>query len=80
MKGAVFTRCLFSTGLWLLAEDGWPKIGDRKPCVQEIEPGTYFWCSCGHSASPPFCDGSHKGMGPVKEEISEKSTVARCLK
>ena len=63
---------------WVMAD---PKICDRKPCVQEMEPGTYFWCSCGHSASQPFCDGSHKGtgMGPVKEMIAEKTTMAWCL-
>lgn len=58
-----------------------PKICERKPSVQEMEPGTYFWCSCGHSTTQPFCDGSHKGtgMGPVKHVVSEKSKVAWCM-
>ena len=21
----------------------------------------YWWCTCGHSKSQPFCDGSHQG-------------------
>ena len=23
----------------------------------------YFWCACGVTSKPPFCDGSHKGSG-----------------
>ena len=57
-----------------------PKIADTKPCVMEMEPGTYFWCSCGESSKQPFCDGSHKGsnFSPVKVEITEKQKVAWC--
>ena len=58
-----------------------PTIADRKPCVREMEPGTYFWCSCGKSESQPFCDGSHKGtgFGPVKHEVTEQTKVAWCM-
>lgn len=58
-----------------------PNIVDRRPCVQEVEPGTYFWCSCGKSETQPFCDGSHKGTEfvPVKHEVTEKAPVAWCL-
>ena len=38
-----------------------PKIADRRPSVNELEAGTYAWCSCGSSAKQPYCDGSHKG-------------------
>ncbi len=57
-----------------------PKIADTKPCVIEVEPGDYWWCSCGLSADQPFCDGSHKGtgFGPQKVTIEEKKTVAFC--
>ncbi len=57
-----------------------PKIADTKPAVLELEPGTYFWCSCGQSSQQPFCDGSHKGSGfaPLKLTIDEKKTVALC--
>lgn len=46
----------------------------------EMEPGTYYWCQCGHSDDQPFCDGSHEGtgMGPEKVEIDEKKTIAWC--
>ena len=58
-----------------------PKICDTKPCVREMEAGTYFWCSCGMSKDQPFCDGSHKGtgMGPVKHEVAEAGKVAWCM-
>ena len=58
-----------------------PKIVDQKPTVTELEPGTYYWCSCGYSAKQPFCDGSHKGteFSPVPFELTEKKSVALCL-
>lgn len=57
-----------------------PKVADSKPAVLNLEPGTYFWCACGHSTNQPYCDGSHKGtgMGPVKHEQAEAGTVAFC--
>ena len=57
-----------------------PNIAQKFPFVQKVEPGTYFWCACGHSQGQPFCDGSHKGTGfaPMKVEITEAKTVAWC--
>ncbi len=41
-----------------------PRIARFKPYYFKPVPGkTYLWCSCGRSASQPFCDGSHKGTG-----------------
>lgn len=58
-----------------------PHICQKSPLVEEVEPGTYYWCSCGLSAKQPFCDGAHKGSAfvPVKVEIAEKKKVAWCL-
>ena len=55
-------------------------MGGRTPIVTEMEPGTYFWCACGHSKKQPFCDGSHSvcGIRPQKIEITEKKKVAWC--
>jgi len=57
-----------------------PKIAQKKPFVLDMEPGTYFWCSCGQSAKQPYCDGSHKGTAfrPVKTEIKEAKKAAWC--
>ena len=38
-----------------------PVIPQKAPYEVELEAGTYYWCSCGRSATQPFCDGSHKG-------------------
>ncbi len=57
------------------------KNAAKAPAVIELDPGTYYWCSCGKSANQPFCDGSHEGteFTPKTIEITEKKTVALCL-
>ncbi len=57
-----------------------PNVAAKFPAVLELEPGTYHWCSCGHSKKQPWCDGSHKGTGftPMKLEVTEKRKVAMC--
>ena len=57
-----------------------PVIADRKPAVLELEPGTYWWCSCGKSKNQPFCDGSHAGseFSPMELVIDENKKVALC--
>lgn len=57
-----------------------PKIACRTPAVVTVEPGTYYWCSCGESAKQPYCDGSHKGseFSPVRVDIEEQQTIAFC--
>jgi CDGSH-type Zn-finger protein len=58
-----------------------PVIFDKKPTVMTLEPGTYYWCSCGRSGKQPFCDGAHQGSGftPQAFEITEQKQVALCL-
>lgn len=60
-----------------MAEPGMPQ---QTPYNVELEPGDYWWCSCGKSAKQPFCDGSHKGseFEPVKFTLAEKTTVWLC--
>ncbi len=55
-------------------------IADKKPGVLELEPGTYYWCSCGQSQNQPFCDGAHKGteFAPLAFEATEKKRVGLC--
>ena len=57
-----------------------PIVCQKSPIVQKVEPGTYWWCACGRSATQPFCDGSHKGTGfaPVKVDVTEARQVAWC--
>jgi CDGSH-type Zn-finger protein len=58
-----------------------PIIAQKGPYPVAVEAGkSYYWCSCGKSASQPFCDGSHKGSGmaPVKFEATESKTVYFC--
>jgi CDGSH iron-sulfur domain-containing protein 3 len=38
-----------------------PFIAGRRSIKVNLQPGSYFWCACGRSASQPFCDGSHAG-------------------
>ena len=59
-----------------------PRIVDVHSMKLEMEPGTYFWCACGHSNRQPFCDGSHKDhppFRPLKVEIKESGRVKWCL-
>jgi glutamate synthase domain-containing protein 2/CDGSH-type Zn-finger protein len=46
-----------------------PIIADNKPRAVTLEPGkSYAWCACGHSATQPFCDGSHRGT-PFRPKV-----------
>jgi CDGSH-type Zn-finger protein len=55
-------------------------IPQKFPIVQETQPGTYWWCTCGRSKGQPFCDGSHKGsdFAPLKVECTEAKKLAWC--
>jgi CDGSH-type Zn-finger protein len=57
-----------------------PTVADNKPCVVELEPGTYWWCACGRSKDQPFCDGSHKmtDFSPNEVIIDKKDTYYFC--
>jgi CDGSH-type Zn-finger protein len=57
------------------------KIAGTQPTVMTLEPGTYYWCSCGQSENQPFCNGAHKGTGfaPQAFTIEESKKVALCL-
>ena len=57
-----------------------PIIAQKSPLVQKLQPGSFWWCSCGRSKTQPFCDGAHKGTGfsPLKVDFTEAKTVAWC--
>lgn len=51
------------------------------PFVVDVEQGkTYHWCSCGRSATQPFCDGAHQGTGlaPVAYTADKTGTAYFC--
>jgi len=53
----------------------------KGPYPVEVEAGkSYLWCACGHSATQPFCDGSHSGTGftPVRFDAKNSETVWLC--
>lgn len=58
-----------------------PVIAQKSPYAVEVEADkSYWWCSCGKSASQPFCDGSHKGSEfmPVEYRAEATGTVYFC--
>ncbi len=58
-----------------------PVIAQKAPYAVEVQAGkSYWWCSCGKSASQPFCDGSHKGSDftPVEYKAEKSGTVYFC--
>lgn len=57
-----------------------PVIADNKPCILDMEPGDYYFCTCGRSKGQPFCDGSHAGtsFAPQKFTVAESCRMALC--
>jgi CDGSH-type Zn-finger protein len=57
-----------------------PEIAGYSSMKLEMEPGTYWWCSCGKSKNQPFCDGSHKGssFSPVETTIEHTKICGWC--
>jgi CDGSH-type Zn-finger protein len=40
-----------------------PRIAECEPMVIKVQPGkVYSWCSCGLSATQPFCDNTHRNI------------------
>lgn len=50
------------------------------PLMMELEKGTYYYCTCGKTKTPPFCDGSHLGteFTPMEFVVSETQEVMLC--
>ncbi len=57
-----------------------PVIADKKPAVLDLEPGNYYWCTCGQSQKQSFCDVSHQRteFTPLAFELTGKKRVALC--
>jgi CDGSH-type Zn-finger protein len=59
-----------------------PKVAGTKGKWVTLEEGVHRWCSCGLSATQPFCDDSHRGTGmrPLAfvQEKTEKAILCMC--
>ena len=55
-------------------------VAGKSPLEANLEPGEYWWCSCGRSQSQPFCDGSHAGTEfcPVSFKVETAGPVWLC--
>jgi CDGSH-type Zn-finger protein len=56
-------------------------VAQKAPYPVAVEAGkSYYWCSCGKSASQPFCDGSHKGseFSPLLYKADASKTLYFC--
>lgn len=55
-------------------------ISRKAPHILSLTPGDYWWCACGKSQNPPFCDGSHEGteFSPVKFTVESRAPIALC--
>jgi len=60
-----------------------PIIADNKPSKVTLTKGEeYYFCTCGKSASQPFCDGSHAGTNfspkPFKADTDGDAYLCAC--
>ncbi len=66
--------------------EGWvnkrfPQGTLKQPYFVTLEPGSYQWCACGRSATPPFCDNSHAAGGgkqPMAFVVDEPGLKVLC--
>ena len=50
-------------------------IADTQPAEVQLNSNeTYYWCSCGKSATQPFCNGSHEGTGHTPKPFTPKQS------
>jgi CDGSH iron-sulfur domain-containing protein 3 len=58
-----------------------PNIAGYQSVKMELEPGVYYYCTCGKSSNQPFCDGSHNTdscFEPLEFTITERKKYALC--
>lgn len=57
-----------------------PIVAGKTPIEANLEPGEYWWCSCGRSKNQPYCDGSHAGTDftPTSFKVEAKGQFWLC--
>jgi CDGSH iron-sulfur domain-containing protein 3 len=60
-----------------------PKIAQKSPYEVDVNAGDKkVWCTCGHSAKQPYCDGAHArnntGMKPMVCNFEKSEKVFFC--
>ncbi|MDP2835133.1 MAG: CDGSH iron-sulfur domain-containing protein [Pseudomonadota bacterium] len=57
-----------------------PIVAGKEPIEVSLEPGEYWWCSCGRSKNQPYCDGSHAGteFTPTSFKVEAAGPVWLC--
>lgn len=56
------------------------RVAGLSPVEVDLEPGQYYFCTCGRSENQPFCDGSHKGtdLKPLAFEVAMRERCYLC--
>ncbi len=49
----------------------------KSPYAVELQPGDYYYCTCGKSTTQPFCNGAHKGSEFVPAKITVTATETK---
>lgn len=45
----------------IISAEGLPRMSSNEPAEIEVQAGkVYKWCSCGLTATEPYCDNSHR--------------------
>ena len=56
------------------------KVAGLKSLSMNVESGTHFFCTCGHSEKQPFCDGKHSPeFKPKRYTFQEAGNHSFCL-
>ncbi|MDD9876370.1 MAG: CDGSH iron-sulfur domain-containing protein [Magnetovibrio sp.] len=58
-----------------------PNCAQKGPYEEEVIEGRpYFWCTCGHSQTQPFCNGTHRATSflPMVYNAEKTGTVYFC--
>ena len=50
----------------IIPNENLPRMAECEPAIIKVQPGkVYSWCTCGLSATQPFCDTAHRNIHPI---------------